>query len=56
MKRVFKGDLVRSSGIQFKASGAFDSIDCQIAGLGEIEDIQSLYIAHTKAAIDSLKG
>ena len=41
---------------QFTASGAFDSIDCQIAGLGEIEDIQSLYIAHTKAAIDSLKG
>ena len=41
---------------QFTASGAFDSIDCQIAGLGEIEDIQSLYIAHTTAAIDSLKG
>ena len=41
---------------QFTASGAFDSIDCQIAGLGEIEDIQRLYIAHTKAAIDSLKG
>ena len=41
---------------QFTASGAFDSIDCQIAGLGEIEDIQSLYIAHTKAAIDSLNG
>ena len=41
---------------QFTASGAFDSIDCQIAGLGEIEDIQNLYIAHTKAAIDSLKG
>ena len=41
---------------QFTASGAFDSIDCQIAGLGEIEDIQSLYIAHTKAAIDSLEG
>ena len=25
---------------QFKASGAFDSIDCQIAGLGGIEDVQ----------------
>ena len=36
---------------QFKASGAFDSIDCQIAGLGEIEDVQKLYVAHTKAAI-----
>ena len=41
---------------QFKASGAFDSIDCQIAGLGGIEDVQKLYVAHTKAAIDSLNG
>ena len=41
---------------QFKASGAFESIDCQIAGLGEIEDVQKLYVAHTKAAIDSLNG
>ena len=41
---------------QFKASGAFDSIDCQIAGLGEIEDVQKLYVAHTKTAIDSLNG
>ena len=41
---------------QFKASGAFDSIGCQIAGLGEIEDVQKLYVAHTKAAIDSLNG
>ena len=41
---------------QFKASGAFDSVECQIAGLGEIADIQQLYIAHTKAAVDSLNG
>ena len=41
---------------QFKAAGAFDSIDCQINGLGEIDDIQQLYVAHTKAAIDSLNG
>ena len=41
---------------QFKASGAFDSVDCQIAGLGEIDAIQQLYVAHTKAAIDSLNG
>ena len=40
----------------FNASGAFESVDCQIAGLGEIADIQQLYIAHTKAAIDSLNG
>ena len=41
---------------QFKAAGAFDSVDCQIAGLGEIDAIQQLYVAHTKAAIDSLNG
>ena len=41
---------------QFKAAGAFDSIDCQINGLGEIDDIQQLYVAHTKAAIESLNG
>ena len=41
---------------QFNASGAFESVDCQISGLGSIEDIQKLYIAHTGAAIDSLKG
>ena len=50
------GDDADSWLSQFKASGAFDSVDCQIAGLGEIEDIQNLYIAHTKAAIDSLNG
>ena len=41
---------------QFEASGAFDSVDCQIAGLGGIADVEQLYIAHTKAAIDSLNG
>ena len=41
---------------QFEASGAFDSVDCQIAGLGEVADVQQLYVAHTKAAIDSLNG
>ena len=32
------------------------TVDCQIAGLGGIADIQVLYIAHTKAAIDSLNA
>ena len=41
---------------QFQASGDFASVECQIAGLGEIEDIQQRYIEHTKAAIDSLNG
>ena len=39
---------------QFDASGAFDSVDCQIAGLGRIEAVEDLYVEHTKAAIDSL--
>ena len=41
---------------EFKASGAFEEVDTQIAGLGEISDIQQLYIAHTKAVIESLNG
>ncbi len=39
---------------QFVASGNFESVDCQIAGLGEIDAIQQIYVAHTKEAIDSL--
>ncbi len=35
----------------FTASGAFDSIDCQIAGLGRIKAVQDLYVAHTAAAL-----
>ncbi len=36
------------------AANAFDTIDCQIAGLGRIQDVQDLYVAHTKAALESL--
>lgn len=36
---------------QFNASGKFDSVDTQIAGLGEIKAIQDLYVAHTAAAM-----
>ena len=38
----------------FEASGNFDSIDTQIAGLGGIADIQKIYVDHTGAAIDEL--
>ena len=38
---------------QFEASKAFDNIDTQIAGLGEIDAIQQIYVAHTQAAIDA---
>ena len=41
---------------QFDASGAIDSVDCQIAGLGEIEDVQQIYVDHTAAAIDEIGG
>ena len=39
---------------QFVASGNFESVDCQIAGLGGIDAIQQIYAAHTKAAIESI--
>ena len=48
------GDDEDSWKSQFEASGAFDSVDCQIAGLGRIEAVEDLYVEHTKAAIDSL--
>ena len=48
------GDDEDSWKSQFNASGAFDSVDCQIAGLGRIEAVEDLYVEHTKAAIDSL--
>ena len=46
------GDDEDSWKSQVEASGAFDKIDTQIAGLGEIAAIQDLYVAHTKAAMD----
>ena len=48
------GDEEDSWKSMFLASGAFDSVDCQIAGLGSIEAVESLYIAHTQAAMDTL--
>ena len=36
---------------QFVASGAFESVDTQVNGLGGIADIQAIYVAHTAAAI-----
>ena len=36
---------------QFEASGSFDSVDTQIAGLGEIPAVQEIYKAHTAAVI-----
>ena len=50
------GDDEDSWKSQFEASGAFDSIDCQIAGLGEIADIQQIYVDHSAAAFDEIGG
>ncbi|HJC15000.1 MAG TPA: sirohydrochlorin cobaltochelatase [Candidatus Fusicatenibacter intestinigallinarum] len=35
----------------FEASGNFERVDTQIAGLGEISAIQDIYVAHTAAVI-----
>ena len=35
----------------FIATGDFDQVDCQIAGLGRIEDVEAVYTAHTGAAV-----
>ena len=36
----------------FEAAGL--TVNCQISGLGRIADVQALYVAHTKAAIDAI--
>ncbi len=38
----------------FLDSGYFDAVDCQVAGLGSIDAIQQIYVAHTGDAIASL--
>ena len=39
----------------FEASGAFDSVSAQVSGLGSIEAVQQLYVAHTQTAMDAMK-
>ena len=39
---------------QFIAAGCFDAVTAQIAGLGGLEAVQQLYVAHTQAAIDAM--
>lgn len=38
----------------FLSSNAFEKVDCQIAGLGEIPEVQEIYIEHTENAMVSL--
>ena len=41
---------------QFEKSGAFQKITCQILGLGNIPEIQKIYVQHTKDALTQLKN
>ena len=45
------GDDEDSWKSMFLADGSFEGIDCQIAGLGGIDDVQKIYVAHTAEAI-----
>ena len=38
---------------QFEASKAFDSVECQVSGMGRIAAIQQIYVDHTGNAINS---
>lgn len=49
------GDDEDSWKSMFTATGAFDSIDCQIAGLGRIDSIEEQYVSHTADAIATLQ-
>lgn len=46
------GDEEDSWKCMFQSSGKFDRIDTQIAGLGGIEAIQEIYVAHTADVIE----
>lgn len=46
------GDDEDSWKSMFAASGKFDNVETQIAGLGRIPAVQELYVAHTAAAIE----
>lgn len=49
------GDEEDSWKSQFLASGSFEAVEAQVSGLGSLEEIRALYLAHTKAAVDSLQ-
>ena len=47
------GDEEDSWKSMFQADGSFESVDCQIAGLGRIADVEAVYVAHTANALDA---
>ncbi len=48
------GDDEDSWKSMFTASGDFESVDCQIEGLGRISEIQDLYVSHTAEAMKDM--
>ena len=48
------GDEEDSWKSMFEASGYFDSVDCQIEGLGRIETVQELYVSHTAEVVSTV--
>ena len=48
------GDDEDSWKSQFTKDGSFESVNCQIEGLGRIQQVQELYVAHMLNAIDGL--
>ncbi len=48
------GDEDDSWKSMFLAAGCFDSVTAQIVGLGSIEAVRDLYVAHTQTAIDAM--
>ncbi len=47
------GDEEDSWKSMFTASGHFDSVDCQIEGMGRIDAIEEIYVQHTQDVIDA---
>lgn len=47
------GDEEDSWKNRFLTEGGFESVDCQVAGLGRLEGVQELYVNHVKDAMES---
>ncbi|MBE5998118.1 MAG: cobalt chelatase [Sarcina sp.] len=47
------GDEADSWKSMFTADGSFEAVDCQVAGLGRIPDVEAIYIAHTGNALEA---
>ena len=45
------GDDEDSWKSMFEKDGSFDSVECQIAGLGRIPAVQEQYVSHTAAVL-----